>query len=130
MPERQAVVKSNCPFMRFDSRRSRRLRLKRPAMGMTGAGPVNIIDLGPNGLGIMHDCPLQRTATTWIEFHWGETLIRLHCEVRVTRPSTGEMKFASGLLILGGPSADEYRRRIEAEIETMKAAESKLPPLI
>jgi len=116
--------------MRFDSRGSRRLRLKRAARGMTGFGPVNIIDLGRNGLGVGHDWPLQRGATTWVEFHWGETLIRLHCEVRATRASTGEMKFASGFLVLGGPSADDYRRRIEAEIETMKTAESKLPPLI
>jgi hypothetical protein len=97
---------------------------------MTGSGPVNIVDLGPSGLGILHNCPFHRGATTWVEFYWGETLVRLHCEVRTTRPSTGENQFASGLLILGGPSADEYRRRIEAEIEKMKAAESKLPPLI
>ena len=128
-PERP-IVESGIPFMRFDSRGSRRLRLKRAANGMTGFGPVNIIDLGPNGLGIGHDCPLQRGATTWIEFYWGETMIRLNCEVRTTRASVGEMKFASGLLILGGLSADDYRRRVEAEIETMKAAESKLPPLI
>ena len=116
--------------MRFDSRKSRRLRLKRAAKGMTGSGPVNIIDLGPNGLGIGHDFPLPRGTTTWLEFYWGETLIRLHCEIRATRASTGEMKFFSGLLVLGGPSADDYRRRIEAEIENMKSAESKLPPLI
>ena len=78
----------------------------------------------------MHDSTLQRGTTSWVEFYWGETLIRLHCEVRATRASTGEMKFASGLLILGGPSLDEYRRRVEAEIESMKAAESKLPPLL
>ena len=104
--------------------------MKRAASGLTGSGPVSILDLSPTGLGIVHDCPLQRGATTWVEFYWGETLIRLHCEVRGTRESTGEMKFASGLVILGGLSAEDYRRRVETELENMKAAESKLPPLI
>lgn len=93
---------------------------------MTRLGAVEIIDVTPPGLGISHDFPIQRTVILTLDFTWGGKPMKLECEIRSTR-EVSPGKYRSGLSIFGGPSAVEYRKLVEREIEKMKAAQAERP---
>jgi hypothetical protein len=112
--------------VKFDLRRTPRLRLKRAATGYTRLGEVEIVDITPPGMGIRHDFSLEKTVALTLEFTWAGRRLKLECEVRSTRED-GNGKFRSGLAIRGGPSEKEYRQLVEREIEKMKAATSQRP---
>lgn len=102
--------------MRFDTRKSRRLKLRRPAAAMTSFGPAQLVDLGPKSVALLSEWSAEKGATTWLEFNWGGYLMRLDCEVRSCRFSRGDGRNRSGLLICGGFSADEFRNRVKNEL--------------
>lgn len=103
--------------MKFDPRRSRRLRLKRPAAVMTSFGPAKLLDLGPASLALSHDWAAEKGATTWLEFSWSGRLMRLECEVRRIRYVKADAHYRSGLLITGGVSAEDYKKRVRNELD-------------
>lgn len=115
--------------MKFDARRTPRLRLKRSAPATTRLGAVEIIDVTPPGLGISHDFKIERTAVITLEFTWGGKPLELECEIRSTR-EVSPGKYRSGLSIFGGPSAVEFRKLVEREIEKMKAAQVQRPSVV
>ena len=102
--------------MKFDARSSRRLRLRRPAAAMTAFGPAQLLDLGSSSVALCHDWHVEKGETTWLEFNWTGRLMRLDCEVRTCRYSRAEARYRSGLLIRGGLSADEFKKRVQAEL--------------
>ena len=98
---------------------------------MVIGGRVDIIDLAIDAIGVEHDFALQVGASTFLDFWWGNTHIRLSCEVTRTRPvkeHTG--RYRSGLKIhrSASESIAEYEKRIEAALEQLREAEEKLPP--
>ena len=107
--------------MKFDSRKSKRLRLKRSAQAMTSLGPAELVDVGPNSLAIIHKWPVQKGAAFWIEFPWAGFVMRLNCEVRVTRPAPHADGLRSGCLVTGGQTADEFKKRVEKALENAPA---------
>jgi hypothetical protein len=116
---------------RFDLRHNRRLRLKRPAHGMIAGGRVEIIDMSTDSLGVEHDFELRLGVMTFLEFWWGDAQMRLSCEVARTRPVKQQPgRYRSGLTIdvAASETMDEYRKRIEAALEQLRAAEEKMPP--
>lgn len=115
--------------MKFDLRRTPRLRLKRAATAYTRLGEVEIIDVTPPGIGIRHDFSLEKTVALTLEFTWAGRKLKLECEVRSTR-DIGGGKFRSGLAIRGGPAEKEYRQLVEREIQKMKAAQVAAPSAI
>lgn len=116
--------------MNFESRAGRRLRLTRPAPALADGQQIEIYDLGLRGIGVQHDFPLAIGTRTFIEFNWGNTLIHLACIVSRTREVKGRRdRFRSGLTIeRNSLSREEYGRRVEAALESLRAAEAKLPP--
>ena len=99
--------------MKFDSRRSKRLRLKRAAKAMTSLGPADLVDVGPQSLALVHTWPAQKGTTFWVEFTWAGFMVRINCEVRVVRPHPDSGGLRSGCIVTGGPGAEELRRRVE-----------------
>ena len=104
--------------MKFDARRSKRLRLKRPAQAMTGLGPADLVDVGPESLALVHKWPAEKGTTTWVEFTWAGTPIHLKCEIRVSRLSPSDSNYRSGCIVRGGLSAAEFRQRVEKALES------------
>lgn len=89
---------------------------------MTGFGPVHILDVGPKAVGIRHEAAAERGSTTWLEFSWAGRILRLDCEVRTSRKPRAENKFRTGLAVIGGLGAEEYRYRVEEALAGMKVA--------
>jgi hypothetical protein len=98
---------------------------------MVLGGRVDIIDLAIDAVGVEHEFELRLGATTFLNFWWGETQIRLSCEVaRTRRVKEQPGRYRSGLKIhrSGSESIAEYEKRIEAALEQLREAEGKLPP--
>ena len=117
--------------IKFDLRHNRRLRLKRPAHGMVTGGRVDIFDMSINSVGVQHDFELRPGATTFLDFWWGDTEIRLSCEVARSRPVKDQTgRYRTGLKINreASDTIGEYEKRIEAALEQLREAEEKLPP--
>ncbi len=98
--------------------------MKRNAPATSRLGSVEIFDVTPTGLGITHDFRMEKGTQLWLEFTWAGRPLRLECEVRSIHRRGDGSKQPSGLLVRGGPSADDYRRLVEREIEKMKATQS------
>ena len=90
---------------------------------MTGFGRVDIIDCGVNSVGVRHETAVEKGMQTWLEFTWSGRLIRLDCEVRSSKVPRGEDRYRTGLMIRGGASAEEYRRRV-TEALTSQSSDS------
>ena len=116
--------------MKFDLRRTARLRLKRPASATTANGRVEIIDVSPSGVAIRHEFPLKRGWILSLKFTWAGKPLDLDCEVRFTQQFPGDTHYHTGLKIQGGASALVYQQLVEREIEKMKAAQSQRPSTI
>ena len=116
--------------MKFDLRRTARLRLKRTAPAQTASGRVEILDVSPSGIAIKHEFPLKRGWTLSLDFTWGGRPLHLDCEVRSTQQMAGETFFRTGLKVQGGRSAIDYEQLVEREIEKMKAAQALRPSAI
>ena len=98
---------------------------------MVIGGRVDIVDMSADSLGIEHDFELHPGFSTFLEFWWGEAQIRLSCEVARTRRLRDQPdRYRSGLTINAEASEtiDDYRTRIEAALEQLRATEEKLPP--
>ncbi len=98
---------------------------------MVTGGRVDIIDMSIDSLGVEHDFELRPGASTFLNFWWGETEIRLSCEVARSRPVKAKAGwYRTGLKITRGGSdtIGEYEKRIEAALEQLHEAEEKLPP--
>ena len=98
---------------------------------MVIGGRVDIIDLAIDAVGIEHDFELRLGAMTFLEFWWGDTQIRLSCEVARTRPVKDQAgRYRSGLKIhrSASESLAEYEKRVEAALAQLREAEGKLPP--
>ncbi|MEO8034647.1 MAG: hypothetical protein ABI837_09455 [Acidobacteriota bacterium] len=116
--------------MNFESRAGRRLRLARPVPALADGKQIEIYDLGLRGIGVEHDFPLTVGSKTFIEFSWGKALIHLACSVSRSREMKGRReRFRSGLTIeRNSLSREEYVRRVEAALESLRVAEAKRPP--
>lgn len=98
---------------------------------MVIGGRVDIVDMSIDSLGVEHEFELRPGFATFLEFWWGEAQIRLSCEVARTRRVPDQPgRYRSGLTINAAASEtiDEYRTRIEAALEQLRATEDKLPP--
>lgn len=106
--------------MKFDNRTSPRLRLKKGAPATTRFGPVEIVDFAPAGIGICSDFPIDTTTPLWLEFKWGQTPMRLECEVRSCVHSRADGKYRSGLQVRQAYSGDMYKKLVERELDKIK----------
>jgi hypothetical protein len=83
---------------------------------MTSLGPAEIVDVGPESLAIVHRWPAEKGQTFWIEFPWAGFKMRLNCEVRVIRPVPESTSVRSGCTVVGGQTAEEFKKRVEAAL--------------
>lgn len=113
---------------KFDYRNARRLRPRMPIEAFLAGERVQIVDLAIGGLGILHAIQLRLGAETLIEFQWASARIRLRCQVARIHPTS--QGFHSGLMLVRDESAFEYRKRVAAEVEKVKAAEAKMPGVL
>jgi hypothetical protein len=116
--------------VKFDYRRSRRVRLKRPAQAMITGGRGEILDLSLEGIGMKHDVPLEPGREIFLEFNWGNTLIALRCAVAATKRLAEQPLYRSGLTVVGGEGAEMYRFRVRRAVASMLEHESTLPPIL